>query len=731
MATLLSQTTLSKEQSEYVSTIQASGEHLNVILTDLLDYSKQESGKLELENQEIDVYQTMEQAIELSFRKDNDLTLIVIVQGDEDEKRNSAPTSSNQSSLPFLADNNSTASTSVIPSSHPSQQPKSNSNSNPNRARVPQMILSDVTRLRQILVNLLSNACKFITRKPGTITVDLSLGPLHSGELHGDTLTYPHLERLVESGYIAKSYYERLQSVMTPDELQQSRFIELQFSVSDNGIGISPAKMDKLFKPFAACDASTTRRFGGTGLGLAISSKLVALMGGRIWCESVDESTLAQDSSGSEDRSTGSTFSFTVLTPVIRTSKNSKGNTVASDPTLIPGPIVNQRLQFIDTSPRDTLLIASNRKFCLNVQRQFSRWGLTVKTFSTELEASIYFRSRTELQIRNLAAILIDHAGHSQASLSRRSSMRLQSGSIEMSPIIPKSTLAGRRSLHMTNGSEDDQDSSNQPNVFARSIRLFETNHNSTTSIPILYLTSGILYPDEIGAIEDLGITLHRKPLLFTKMRAVLQNHVLYKSQSPVVATPRVPVKKLAELYPISTLLVEDNHINMKLALKMLTNMGFAPYGAFNGAEALALITEKRQHFDLIFCDVFMDVMDGLQASEAILSFYKTHYPNKSPPIIIAMTASAMDADRKACQQAGMVDFVAKPVNLSSLRAKIAQWAEIIINQRKSNSLTNPFADEFDGQINHDNNSNNSSSNAISPLLKPTLLPPATAAVAQ
>ena len=120
--------------------------------------------------------------------------------------------------------------------------------------QVPQRILGDVTRLRQVLVNLLSNAIKFTDH--GDISVVVSCRPGNSTH-------------------------------------------EISFSVSDTGIGISQDRMDRLFQTFSQVDASMTRRYGGTGLGLAISKRLVELMGGRIWAESIP--------------GRGSTFYFTIL----------------------------------------------------------------------------------------------------------------------------------------------------------------------------------------------------------------------------------------------------------------------------------------------------------------------------------------------------------------------------------------------------------------------------------
>jgi CheY-like chemotaxis protein/HPt (histidine-containing phosphotransfer) domain-containing protein len=121
---------------------------------------------------------------------------------------------------------------------------------------VPSTIIGDVTRLRQILVNLLSNGVKFTEQ--GEVVLSVEQRPLNEGR------------------------------------------IELQIAVQDTGIGIPPDSLDRLFQSFSQVDASTTRRFGGTGLGLAISKSLCEMMGGSMWAQS--------------DGEHGSTFHFTIVT---------------------------------------------------------------------------------------------------------------------------------------------------------------------------------------------------------------------------------------------------------------------------------------------------------------------------------------------------------------------------------------------------------------------------------
>ncbi|MDH3761169.1 MAG: response regulator [Gammaproteobacteria bacterium] len=192
MTSLLLDTQLTDEQQDCTETIRSSSETLLAIINDILDYSKIEVGKLELENQAFDLRSCIEASLDLV----------------------SPVASKKLLNLAYMIDD-----------------------------QVPAVIVSDVTRLRQVLVNLLSNATKFTQR--------------------GEVLVK------VEAGRVPES--------------NRYRF---RFSVTDTGIGIAMDEIDELFKPFNQLDVSTTRKFGGTGLGLAISRRLVEAMGGQIWVES-------------------------------------------------------------------------------------------------------------------------------------------------------------------------------------------------------------------------------------------------------------------------------------------------------------------------------------------------------------------------------------------------------------------------------------------------------------
>lgn len=130
--------------------------------------------------------------------------------------------------------------------------------------RIPTFIMGDVTRLRQVLANLLSNAVKFTNE--GRIEISITGQPALDGKF------------------------------------------EIHFAIKDTGIGIPEDKLDRLFQSFSQIDSSTTRKYGGTGLGLAISKRLVEMMGGKIWVESVE--------------GIGSTFHFTIATEAATLEKD-------------------------------------------------------------------------------------------------------------------------------------------------------------------------------------------------------------------------------------------------------------------------------------------------------------------------------------------------------------------------------------------------------------------------
>ncbi len=248
MTGLLLQTELTAEQRDFVETVRTSGESLLTIINDILNFSRLEAGKLELENQPFDLRHCLEEALDLLASKCAEKKIDLLYQMDD---------------------------------------------------RVLAHVTGDVTRVRQVLINLLGNAVKFTG----------------SGEV--------------------------MLEVRPGDPLENSPLPTLHFSVRDTGPGIPADRLHRLFQSFTQTDSSITRQFGGTGLGLAISKGLVELMGGRIWAES--------------DPGEGSTFHFVL--PV------TTAPTVTPAPWAGPQPgLAGRRLLIVDDNSTNRRILTLQTK---------------------------------------------------------------------------------------------------------------------------------------------------------------------------------------------------------------------------------------------------------------------------------------------------------------------------------------------------------------------------------
>ncbi|MEH1871904.1 response regulator [Nostoc sp.] len=259
MTELLLDTNMDAYQQEAVETIRSSGEILLSLINNILDFSKIGSGKMKLEAKPFDIVTCLKESIAL------------------------------------LATNAAAKKLEI---------------SFNLAANVPKKIIGDITRLRQILVNLLGNAIKFTPN--GSITVAVT------AHIVGES-----------------SNVTALNSEVT---------YQLEFAVKDTGIGVAADKLDRLFQSFSQVDSSTTRFYGGTGLGLAISRQLCELMGGNIWVESQVEK--------------GSTFYFTIVVP-------------ASFPLVTPDTNVQLDTNQTSTQPSDPILFNSAMPTAVNYAQQF------------------------------------------------------------------------------------------------------------------------------------------------------------------------------------------------------------------------------------------------------------------------------------------------------------------------------------------------------------------------
>ncbi|MDB6114259.1 MAG: barA 2 [Lacunisphaera sp.] len=491
MTSLLLETELSAEQRDFVSTIRTSGDALLSIINEILDFSKIESGKMELESQPFELTQCLDEAIDIfalqAAAKDIELACHIDPQ-------------------------------------------------------VPRCILGDITRLRQVLVNLLNNAVKFTPR--GFVTLEVGTST--------DRVGQPADAKLL-----------------------------LDFYVTDTGIGIPNDRLDLLFKPFSQIDSSTTRKYGGTGLGLAICDRLCQLMGG-----SVDvQSTPGQ----------GSRFHFSIQTNAVEFSD--------ADAPPLYAPIPSGAVLAVDDHPVNRAMLRDS----------LQSWHLQPKLAATAAEA---------LQ-------LAGSSGHFSAA-------------------IIDQMLPGESGLDLASA--------------------LRATH---PTLPIILLTPAAEGPRRGDTNDPLTFRLP-KPIKPYALHDTLRHVIGGTSSSARSSTPPmvagVPVIRLADTIPLDILLVEDNPVNQKVALRYLLRMGYRADAVANGLEGVQAM--KDRDYKLVFMDIQMPEMDGLDATREI----RTQIAKERQPIIVALTANAMQGDRERCLAAGMDDYIAKPIKIDELQHVIARF---------------------------------------------------------
>jgi len=333
MSGLLLDTELDDEQREFGEIIRHSAESLLSIINTILDFSKIEAGRLELEYQPFEMRDCLESAIDL-------LTNEAMSKG---------------LNLAYFTDMD-----------------------------VPEAVVGDVTRLRQVLINLLGNSIKFTEEGEVVLSVTSSRMDDSTGEDDGQEAH--------------------------PQEY------ELHFVVRDTGIGIPPERHDRLFESFSQLDASTARRYGGTGLGLAISKRLCELMGGTMWVESAGKS------------GQGSQFHFT-----IRAQSNPSSAYVylhETQPQL---------------SGKRALIVDDNETNCRILQLQTESWGMKPSVTSSPTEAIAWLEQGEEFALALFDMDMPEMNGLKLAAEVRR--IELESKGTEKNqplPLVMLSSLGDR-----------------------------------------------------------------------------------------------------------------------------------------------------------------------------------------------------------------------------------------------------------------------------------------------
>ena len=498
MTTLLLDTPLTREQQGFTETIRSSSDALLGIINDILDFSKIEAGGIELEEQPFDLRECLESALDLVASRAAEQGL----------------------DLAYLLD-----------------------------PHVPPVIIGDSTRLRQVLLNLLSNALKFTSE--GEVVVSVS------SEQAG------------------------------PEEGQRVR---LHFAVRDTGLGIPAERMDRLFRSFSQVDASTTRKYGGTGLGLAISRRLAELMGGKMWVESA----------GIPGQ--GSTFHFTIL----------------ADPSTSALPVFLHRKQ-PELHGKRVLIVDDNATNRYILVRQVQSWGMLPQETAFPLQALQWMREGQSFDLVLLDMQMPEMDGAALAA--------------EIQRLLPP----------------------------------------ESPTVMIMLTSLGLKEVETAGVQFAASLTKPIKPAaLYATLLEVFGGRAAFPSPSK----GRPPVSASATgAAPLRILLAEDNAINQQVALHLLARLGYRAEAVGNGLEVLEAL--RRQPYDVILMDVQMPEMDGLETARRVRSGEWLEAGMGSSlaaqPVILAMTANAMQGDRERCLEAGMDDYLSKPIRLDELARLLSQ----------------------------------------------------------
>jgi CheY-like chemotaxis protein/HPt (histidine-containing phosphotransfer) domain-containing protein len=185
---------------------------------------------------------------------------------------------------------------------------------------------------------------------------------------------------------------------------------------------------------------------------------------------------------------------------------------------------------------------------------------------------------------------------------------------------------------------------------------------------PLVLLSSSPGRTRDQGAMRLFAATLS-KPVKHSRLFAVLDEVIHHRRAAPLPSPAHMIDHALAQRLPMNILVVEDSEINRKLAVNMLRKFGYACAVAEDGRQAVEKVRNGR--FDLVFMDLQMPVMDGLEATRQVIAIF----PGGRRPRIVAMTANAMPQDRQRCLDAGMDDYIAKPILPVTVQALIERWS--------------------------------------------------------
>lgn len=497
---LLLKSPLPRQQRDHLSTIRKSSEILLTIINDILDFSKIEAGKLILDR------------IPFQLRDSVEEVMVMLAP---------AAHSKNLDLVPLVYND------------------------------VPDNMMGDPLRVKQVITNLVNNAIKFT--QTGEVVLRASL----------------------------------------EEEDTESNRITLRLSIADSGVGLSRAQQQSLFNAFSQADASTARQYGGTGLGLAISKRLVEEMGGSIGLES--------------ELGKGSTFWFT-----LNCELSSSG-----DPVTPRDGLRGERVIYLDHQQTTGLA----------VEHMLREWGMTVDRVSSpgalqeQIEEAQREQSGYALAIIGITRHLLNSSQY--CTLVRTLEFERDCRTLLLTPTLEThdTPLSGLASGHLTKPVCRDP-------LYNELLLLVHGIAQAPSVLPDY--SSESAEPSEPSAIKE--------PPAPTSSR-----------------TPRI-------------LAVDDNDANLKLVMTLLNDFKVDAEGASSGFEALSKVRQRR--FDLVFMDLQMPGMDGVETTQRLREVDDTNH--RTP--VIALTAHALADEQERLTHQGFDGYLPKPISNTQLAKTIRDY---------------------------------------------------------
>jgi len=534
MLELLSRTELDARQERFIHVAGTSADALLSVINDILDVSKIEAGKLELEETEFALPQLLADVLDM-FAQQAAAKRIELA--------------------------------SLLPTN------------------IPARVVGDPERLRQVFVNLVSNALKFT--EEGSVTLRCHIDQISDNRAH------------------------------------------FRFDVQDTGLGIQPAERERLFEAFTQADTSTTRKHGGTGLGLNISRQLIELMGGKI---SVDS-----------EPGEGTTFHIDLELVIAEHAGAEQAKDMA----------INHDA---DSQGRLRVLAVDDHPINLEiVEGLLEPEGFEI----TAVESAQAALSQLDQAAKDGAAFSLALLDFQMPSMDGRELVtRIRNDSrydelrlIMLTSIDQALTASEREELRI-------DASITKP---LRRSRLFDAI-NETLGHPDKKTSPVAATPVTDLAAERIAAARSFTPNMVSKAAKDEGEAVPDYSKTIVTTTGR----------SLNILVVEDNAVNQMVIDELLHDFGHTTVLAENGEQAIECV--GRGDIDLILMDCQMPVMDGFEATRRLRTMEAQRGSARMP--IIAVTSNAIKGDRERCLDAGMDDYVSKPINTAKLAASISKYSD-------------------------------------------------------